>query len=110
MVPADLWENANSVRLETADTEPPGVWGICVGASDDLSADDIALAMPYRGRWMRRCVLGALREEGFDVVMLDDPPHAVLLLNDEPSGDDWSGWVTLDVLFEPEEPNPAWEG
>lgn len=94
MEDAKLWFNASSVFRETA-----GVWGICVGAADGATAYQIASLMPYRGRTMRVAQLGVLRSAGFDVVMAGDPPHAVLLLNMEPTGAAWDGWERLRVLF-----------
>ena len=90
---ARLWLNANTVLLES------GVWGICVGAADDATAYYIARSMPYRGNKMRVSSVGILRGAGFSVVLLQDRPHAVLLLNDEPTGEDWEGWDRLRQLF-----------
>lgn len=94
MEDAPLWFNASSVVRETA-----GVWGICVGAADGATAYQIARQMPYRGKLMRVAPLGILREAGFDVVMAGDPPHAVLLLKAEPTGEAWEGWGRLRALF-----------
>ncbi len=89
-----LWLNAKSVYLETQ-----GTWGICVGAADSATALHIATEMPYRGDKMRVASLGVLRAAGFDLVMVDEPPHAVLLLNAEPTGKTWDGWDRLRSLF-----------
>jgi hypothetical protein len=43
--------------------------------------------------------LGDLRQEGFGVIMIDQPPHCVILLNSEDLGADWEGWDRLRSLF-----------
>jgi len=64
--------------------------------------------IPYRGQWMRRSILGHIRAKGFEVVMVDDPPHAIVLLKDEPTGDGWDGWELLRSGFLTSEPSPAY--
>ncbi len=89
-----LYLSAATVERETA-----GVWGLCVGAADGSTAYQIARTMPYRGKRMRVTSLGPLRAAGFDVVMVDEPPHAVLLLNGAPEDAAWEGWDRLRRLF-----------
>jgi hypothetical protein len=94
-----LWMNANTVVREARSTGSPDVWGICVGAADSATAFQIALQMPYRGDKMRVASLGGLRAAGFDLVMVDERPHALLLLKEEPTGEHWEGWDRLRRLF-----------
>lgn len=94
-----LWMNANTVVREIADAGYSDVWGVCVGAADSATAYQIIRRMPYRGDKMRVAQLGVLREAGFGLVMVDDPPHAVLLLNQVPTGPKWAGWERLRHLF-----------
>lgn len=110
-----LYRNAESVRRETgSEGAPDGIWGICVAAAEGAAPEEVAHQMLYRGEWMRRSVLGHIRDKGFEVVMVDDPPHAVILLEavillkDEPTSDDWEGWDLLRLVFLPSEPNPAY--
>jgi hypothetical protein len=99
---ADLHTNATSVNRLTNLVGSP-VWGICVGVADGMSAQEIAVAMPYRGDWFRQARMGDLVSVGFNFVLIDEPPHAVLLLKEEPTGDDWSGWDDVRVWFDPAE-------
>lgn len=89
-----LANNAESVYLES------GLRGICAGAAEmPSSAGAVAAAMPYRGMWFCEAKLGDLRAEGFDVVMVDDPPHCVILLDSETLGAEWDGWDRLRRVF-----------
>ena len=109
MLPSDLFDNATAVRLETVRAElPDGTWGICGGAATDVSAAEIIHSIGYPGKWMRQARLGALRMLGFEIVMVDEPPKAVILLGEAATGDDWEGWERLVSSFGPPEPNPAY--
>lgn len=91
---ADLWYNANTVLKEAK------VWGVCVGCADGMTVLQIATAMPYRGTTMRVADLGVLRQNNYEVVPVDDPPHAILLFHDDPpQGEDWAGWDRLRSFF-----------
>ncbi len=103
-----MWLNANSVMRETA-VEGFGTWGLCVGAAVDLTEDEVARTMPYRGDWICCSTLGRLRPR-FDVVMEGARPHAVLLLKAVPSGVDWEGWEDLRDRFDDPRPNPGSAG
>jgi hypothetical protein len=90
----DLAYNAKAVFLESA------LRGICGGAAEPpMTALEIVLATPYRGSWVCEAKLGDLRQEGFDVVMIDDLPHCVILLNSEDLNADWEGWDRLRSRF-----------
>jgi hypothetical protein len=90
-----LWTNANSVHLQTA-----GTWGICVGGAVDLTPQEIADQMPYRGDWMRSGTYGPLRQAGYRFALIDgEAVHGVLLLNQAPGGADWPGWDLLPPFF-----------
>ena len=109
MAAPTLWTNFEQVKAETVSSLcPSGINAICVGVGVG-SLSEIAEAMPYRGKWLRRSVLWRLREDGYFVYRLDDDAHtshAVLILKDEPTGADWDGWDTLSALFGLPEPNP----
>lgn len=104
-----LWANYEQVKIETASKDhPDGLNAICVGVGPG-PADRIAAGMPYRGKWIRRSVLGRLRASGYEVYRIDHddyPAHALLLLKDEPTGAEWVGWEALAHEFGPPEPNP----
>jgi hypothetical protein len=96
----DMAYNADQVLREA------GLSGICGGAGDrGIGADEIAAGMPYRGSWYCESTVGELRAEGFDVVMIDDPPHCLILLNSEDTSIEWSGWDRLQALFS--QPRPT---
>lgn len=102
-----LYERALIVRKSSAQGSYPGTWGLCVGAAEDLSPEFIALDWPYRGPWYTEARMAVVRQHGFDVVMCDEPPHAVLTLEDEPDGPNWEGWDRLRAVFSgPPRPNP----
>ena len=90
----DMAYNAAHVLLES------GLSAICGGsAGRGVSARQIALRMPYKGDWYCVARLGSLRAEGFDIVMIDTPPHCLILLNSEDTSIDWDGWERLRSAF-----------
>lgn len=92
--------NAASVFLETGGEEGGGLRGVCGGAAPlPTTGETVAIDMPYRGDWYGETTVGALRGEGFDVVMVDEPPHCVLLLNSDDLGRDWEGWERFRSVF-----------
>ena len=94
MTNENLAYNAASVFLDS------GLRGICVGAGPvPAAAEDVAAGMPYRGQWISESTLGKLRRLGFDLVMVDEPTHAVLLLKSEALDADWEGWDRLREVF-----------
>lgn len=89
-----LAEHAASVYRES------NLRGICGGAAPlPTTADDVAFGMPYRGSLISESTAGALRAVGFDVVMVDDPPHCVILVDSDQPDAEWEGWERIREVF-----------
>ncbi len=114
MTSQNLYENA----LATCNEEDE--WALCVASYPDIEADEIAFAMPYRGRYINDSTVGELRDVGFEVVPHYDPErgyvHALLKLpvdpSENPPKEEWEEiWTELRSCFEPTRDNPAyWAG
>lgn len=85
-----------------------GRWGVCVGSYPDMTAEDIATDMKYRGRNMRVSTIGELRAAGFDVIPdpEEGPVHALVTLPEPPSE---AQWEHLRSCFGPRQPNPVYQ-
>jgi hypothetical protein len=108
MTDENLWLNANGVFRQTGIADPTGrgVWGVCVGVADGLTAAACILRTPYSGDLIQAAQLGDLRALGFDFVHTWEPradsTHGVLLLNEAPPPDQgWRGWELWDRLRVP---------
>jgi hypothetical protein len=55
---------------------------------------------------IRVTTVGKLRAAGYEVVLRGKYGHALILLDDSPSDDDWP---KLASLFDPARPNPGYE-
>jgi hypothetical protein len=96
----DMAYNARQVLLES------GLYAICGGAGGRRQkASNIAASMPYKGDWYCAAEIGALRDEGFDVVLIDRRPHCLILLNSEDTTIYWDGWERLRSVFS--QPRPT---
>jgi hypothetical protein len=83
-----------------------GLSGICGGAGGARrSALTVARGMPYKGSWYCAARVGELRREGFNVVMIDDWPHCLILLKSPDTSINWEGWERLRSVFS--EPRPS---
>lgn len=107
----NLRENALTTHDEIEE------WALCVASYPDMEAEEIALEMPYRGKYMRVSTVGAVRDRGFDVVPDHDPEggyvHALLMLpiepSENPSEEEWEPiWDELRACFDPKTDNPAY--
>jgi hypothetical protein len=86
MANEDLAQNAVSVFLESRRR----LKGICGGAAEPpATMAEIKGQLPYKGDWACEARLGDLRGAGIDVVMVDTPPHCVILLDLSELGDQW---------------------
>jgi hypothetical protein len=95
-----LWVNARDHNYEF-----PGQWAISVASAPGWSAEEIALAAPFRNRDMRVSTVGEVRLLGHDVVVSDEPPHADLVLACEPTEETWEA---LREVFELPVANPRY--
>jgi hypothetical protein len=94
-----------ATNLQVYNQMYPGQWGISVACEPNSAADDLAQRAPFRNRLMRVSTVGAIRGLGHDVVATGTPPHATLMLAQEPTEEDWEA---LRSVFSEPEANPRY--
>lgn len=99
MIPADLATGAQT------HFDAERIYALSVFSVPEMSADEIARAVPLRHSMIRESTAGRLRAAGYEVVSSPGPPgHADLLLPNPPTDNDWRA---LGAAFDSPRPNPA---
>lgn len=95
-----------TVAVETHYQETGGrEYAFSVASFPGLSADELAHRARVANRQMRETTVGALRADGYEVVLTDEPTaHADLVLPSAPSE---NHWTRLRAIFGPPRSNPA---
>ena len=81
-----------------------GRWGVSVLCLANLVALDLINMRPLKHRFFRVSTVGSIQALGLNVQPDEqDPPHALIIYQDEPTPQDWDN---LRAVFGGLEPNP----